>query len=264
MPGMGEDAATDARMWARFFELYELMPRGGPGDPASARRALGLMTRVPARPQILDLGCGPGRGSTDLASLTGGRVVALDLHLPFVASQRAAESVVPPATCVLPVCADMRAAPFAEACFDLVWSEGALYSIGFRHGLEVCRRLVKPDGYVALSEAVWTVPDPPDEIRRWWTAEYPDMGSVQEKTAAVEAAGFDIVDHFTLPPVAWRDYYYVPLRAQAEERRRAWANDEAGLRVIAMVETEIAMYERWGHTYSYEFFVARLAAPAAA
>jgi hypothetical protein len=89
------------------------------------------------------------------------------------------------------------------------------------------------------------------------------MGSVEEKTAAVASAGFDILGHFTLPPLAWRDHYYVPLRARVEERCQAWAADEVGSGVIAQLETEIAIYERWGHTYSYEFFVARLAAPAA-
>jgi len=248
---------VNTRTWARFFEIYEALPRGGPGDPESARRAIGLMTSLPAQPRVLDLGCGPGRSSASLAALTGGRITALDLHLPFVAGQLAAARRERRAGCVLPVCADMSAAPFADGSFDLVWSEGALYSIGFRQGLEACRRLVLPGGYIAVSEAAWTVPDPPEEVHRWWTTEYPDMGSIEDKAAAVAAAGFDIVEHFTLPAIAWWDHYYVPLRERVGGLKAAWAGDEAGLGVIAQVDTEIAMYERWGHTYSYEFFVAR-------
>jgi hypothetical protein len=58
-------------------------------------------------------------------------------------------------------------------------------------------------------------------------------------------------------PLAWWDHYYLPLRARVEERRRAWADDEAGSGVIALFDTEIDMYERWGHTYGCEFFVGR-------
>jgi len=248
---------ADPRRRARFFEIFESVPRGGPGDPASTRRALAMMTDLPAQPRVLDLGCGPGGGSSNLANLTGGRVTALDLHAPFVVQQAAAARAAGLSHRLGPVCADMRDAPLAAGVFDLVWSEGALYSIGFRNGLELCARLVRPGGYVAASEVVWTVDAPPDEVRRWWRAEYPDIAAIDEKTAAVRDAGFEILGHFTLPREAWWDHLYGPIRARLEGLRQTWADDEAGLSVIAEFDTEIEMFERWGHTYGYEFFVAR-------
>jgi SAM-dependent methyltransferase len=151
----------------------------------------------------------------------------------------------------------MRAAPFAPASFDLVWSEGALYNVGFVDGLVVCRDLVRPGGYVAVSEAVWTVADPPAEIRRWWHAEYPEIASIEAKAADVAGAGLATVGHFTLPAAAWSDCYYSPIRERLSELRTAWARDEYGLTVMAELDAEMAMFERWGHTYSYEFFVGR-------
>ena len=242
---------------ARFFEIFESVPRGGPGDPESTRRALAMMAGLPAHPRVLDLGCGPGAGSSNLANLTGGRVTALDLHAPFVVQQAAAARAAGLSHRLDPVCADMGAAPFPPATFDLVWSEGALYSIGFRHGLEVCRRLVRPGGVIAVSEAVWTAPEPPPEVARWWTAAYADIAPIEEKTDAVRDAGFDILGHFTLPREAWWDHLYVPIRARLDGLRQAWADDDAGVEVIAEFDSEIAMFERWGHTYGYEFFVAR-------
>jgi SAM-dependent methyltransferase len=254
---MTPELDPDARRRARFFEIFESLPRGGPGDPESARRALAMMADLPAHPRVLDLGCGPGAGSSNLARLTGGRVTALDLHAPFVVQQAAAARASGLSRRLDPVCADMRAVPFPPAVFDLVWSEGALYSIGFRRGLEVCRRLVRPGGVVAVSEAVWTAPEPPREVAHWWTAAYADIASIGEKAEAVRDAGFDILGQFTLPREAWWDHLYVPIRARLDGLRQAWEDDNAGLAVIAEFDAEIAMFQRWGHTYGYEFFVAR-------
>jgi len=254
---MTDDLRSDPRRLARFFEIFESVPRGGPGDPASTRRALSRMAGLPAHPRVLDLGCGPGAGSSNLASLTGGRVTALDLHPPFVVQQAAAARAAGLSHRLDPVCADMRAAPFAAGVFDLVWSEGALYSIGFRNGLELCARLVRPGGYVAASEVVWTVPAPPDEVRRWWHAEYPDIAPIAEKASAVTGAGLEILDHFTLPRDAWTLHFYEPMKARLGEFRRAWSGDTVGLAVIAELDAEIDMYERWSHVQGYEFFVAR-------
>jgi SAM-dependent methyltransferase len=216
-----------------------------------------MMAGLPPHPRVVDLGCGPGGGSADLADLTGGRVTAFDLHLPFVQQQAAAARAAGLSHRLDPVCADMRAAPFPPATFDLVWSEGALYSIGFRSGLDLCARLVRPGGYVAASEAVWTVDAPPDEIRCWWHGEYPDIAAIAEKASEVAGAGLEIVGHFTLPRDAWTVCYYEPIKARLGEFRRAWSGDAVGLEVITKLDEEIEVYERWGHTYSYEFFVGR-------
>jgi hypothetical protein len=55
---------------------------------------------------------------------------------------------------------------------------------------------------------------------------------------------------------AW-DNCYAPIRERLDAFRQAWADDRPGLEVIAEFDTEIAMFERWGHTYGYEFFVGR-------
>jgi len=239
-----------------FFEIYRNLPRAGPGDADSMRRAFAMMRHLPTRPRVLDVGCGPGWATLELASITGGSVTAFDLHLPFVVRLASAAQTTGVASCVGAVCADMRMAPFMANSFDLVWSEGALYSIGFREGLAVCRDLARPGGYVAATEVVWTVPEPPDEVRRWWEAEYPAIASVNDKAAGVASAGLDLIGHFTLPAQAWLDNYYKPMHARLAELRDAWVHDPIALQVLEVHEHEILMYERFGHTYGYEFFVA--------
>ena len=67
-----------------FYELFESLPRGGPGDNASTRKAWRMMAGVPAVPEILDIGCGPGMQTLELARLSKGRITALDNHQPFL------------------------------------------------------------------------------------------------------------------------------------------------------------------------------------
>ena len=57
------------RFWEIFFELFEGLPRQGPGNRASAERALGLCRGLPPAPAVLDLGCGVGGQTLHLAEL---------------------------------------------------------------------------------------------------------------------------------------------------------------------------------------------------
>ncbi len=67
-----------------FFELHSGLPQEGPGSDESTRKALSMIGDLPAEPQILDVGCGPGRQTLVLASETGGRLTAVDTHQPFL------------------------------------------------------------------------------------------------------------------------------------------------------------------------------------
>ena len=249
---------NEPRYWEVFFQVHSDLPREGPGSEASTRRALALMPGVPPSPLILDLGCGPGAASTLLARETGGRVVGLDLHLPFLREvQRKAHAEVL-ASRVHALHASMESLPFPPATFDLVWSEGALYSIGFPRGLEAAHALLRPDGHLAVTEAVWLEADPPDEVRRWWESEYPDITSIDANLALIAEAGFVTLDHFTLPTRAWWEYYD-PLEAKLEGLRRDHAGDAVALGVLDEARVEADMYRRYGASYGYEFFVCRKA-----
>lgn len=71
-----------------LIALHDGLPRQGPGDAASTRRALALCTALPTAPEILDIGCGSGAQTLTLAEATTGRITALDLSLNFLRSLR--------------------------------------------------------------------------------------------------------------------------------------------------------------------------------
>ncbi len=72
------------RFFEIFFEIFGSLPRQGPGNLASAQKALRLCEDLPNAPEILDLGCGTGGQTLQLAELTQGSILAVDIHAPSI------------------------------------------------------------------------------------------------------------------------------------------------------------------------------------
>jgi SAM-dependent methyltransferase len=165
---------------ALFWEVHSGLAREGPGDEASLRRALAMMKTLPAAPDILDVGCGPGAQSLALASLTAGTIAAVDAHAPFLAVLNRAAAERGLADRITTVEASMAAMPFDDASFDAIWCEGAIYNIGLGRGLSAWKRFLRPGGYVAVTEPCWLAPIdeiPAGALALW--ADYPAMTGVE-------------------------------------------------------------------------------------
>jgi len=238
-----------------FFEVFDALPRGGPGDDACTRRAIDSITGLPDDPEILDIGCGPGMQTLELARAIGGRVTGLDTHQPFLdrLARRAREEGL---TNLRTVNKSMFSLDYPDSSFDVVWSEGALYVMGFRAGLDECFRLLRPGGYAAVSEAV-RIKDPlsPDAMRFW--EEYPALTTIDRNLVIANEAGFQVIDSFTLPRGAWVDNYYGPMQRRIEELRVVHEGNAAAQDALDQLQFEIDVHDRHGDEYSYAFLVLR-------
>ena len=240
-----------------FFELHSGLPREGPGDDASTERALRLLPHLPARPEIVDAGCGPGAQTLVLARATGGAVTAVDVHQPFLDELMQRAGAAGLAAHIRPLRASMDALPFDPDSFDLIWSEGAIYIMGFERGLRAWQPFVRHGGYVVVSELSWVVDDPPAPARDFWNDAYPAMQSVAENRAAVERCGYERIADFVLPKLAWLDGYYTPLARRMDMLERDHANDPATLKFLAGERREIELFDTHGDTYGYVFYLMR-------
>lgn len=238
-----------------FFELHKDLPREGPGDNASTARAYALLPKLPSNPRILDVGCGPGAQTLVLASLSGGQVTAVDTHEPFlqVLREKAAAQGLSGQITVHQM--SMDALDFPDHSFDLIWSEGAIYIMGFDQGLRAWKRLLKPGGYIAVTECSWFKPNPPEEVRAFWEAGYPGMRSVEDNLAAIERLGYRLLGSFCLPESSWWDNYYHPMEARAAALRLRYARDAEVVAWLDAELTEIDLYRRYADWYGYQFYV---------
>ena len=239
-----------------FLQIYGTLPRAGPGSNALTRRALELMTDLPESPRILDVGCGPGMQTIELLRSTSGTVVALDLLTEMIDRVKVSAEEAKLSDRLEVMQLDMNEMSFPASSFDAVWSEGAIYFIGFEAGLRKIRPFVKPGGYVAVSEAVWLKSDPPPEVVDFW-AEYPEIDVVPEKLKVIEEVGYERVGHFVMPPTAWTEHYYDPMKKRIAEKEIDWRGIPTAEAVLGEAKNEISVFHRYSDYFSYAFFVMR-------
>lgn len=240
-----------------FFQIHSGLPREGPGDFESTRRALEMIPGLPPSPRILDVGCGPGMQTLDLASLTDGTIVAVDSHQPYLdrLATRARRDGVQGRIEI--VHADMAALDLERESFDLVWGEGSLYSIGFQHALVTLRPLLRPRGSLAATELTWLVPDPPDEAREFFARAYPDMTDIPCNLERIAAAGYEPVGEFTLPEESWWQDYYLPMERRIAELLEQQGANRRARALLDEEQAEIDLFRRHSHAYGYVFYVMR-------
>ena len=226
-----------------FYELFEKLPRQGPGCKEATLQALGLLTDLPAEPRVLDIGCGSGMQTLVLAEELKTRVVALDNHRPLLdtLNRSAREAGLNIETAEL----SMVEMPFPPESFDLLWAEGSIFIIGLERGLRDFARYLRPGGSLAFTELCWFVDDPPAEVKDFFAAEYPEMKTIPEVCQLARESGYRVIGHFNLPDRAWWDDYYTPMLARMEELKQQNAGIAEAAEVYARCEAEIDIFRRY-------------------
>jgi len=245
------------RMTTLFFELFDGLPRQGPGDTASTLRALALIPGIGPRTRILDIGCGTGCQTLVLARNSPARIVAVDNHPPFVDFLNREARTLAIADRLDARVADMRRLDLADGSFDLIWSEGAVYNVGFETGLRDWRRLLPPGGHVALTEVCWRQADPPAECAAFWDQEYPAIRDASVLLKTIDDCGYETVGHFQLPASAWWDDYYRPLQKNLTAFRKRYPDASDARELADQCQREINIWRAYSEFYGYEFFVMR-------
>jgi cyclopropane fatty-acyl-phospholipid synthase-like methyltransferase len=238
-----------------FYELFCGLPRGGPGDNQSTRKAFRYLKNLPLKPLILDIGCGPGMQTMELARISKATIIALDNHQPFldILMKNAAKEGY--ADRITPRHQSMLEMDFKDGTFDVIWSEGALYFLGFKKGLHRCYLLLKKNGYLAVTEAVLLLPNLPKPVQEFWDQGYPDIKDIQTNISVIESEGFTVVTHFTLPKSSWIDTYYAPMEKRIFELKKKYQDNTIALRAFEHCEKEISIYKKYSDYFGYEFFV---------
>ena len=124
-------------------------------------------------------------------------------------------------------------------------------------GCGVSRADRDPGGILAVSEITWLRPDPPDEVRRHWESEYPEIGTASEKIAILEREGYDLLGYTVLPPAAWTDAYYRPTGERIPAFLERHQGEPEAAEVARLEREEADLYRRYQDWFGYGFYIAR-------
>ena len=238
-------------------EYFSSISRQGPGSDESTQRALSMIHDLGADSVIADLGCGCGSQTLQLALHTQAKVKALDLFPLFIDKlmERCRKAGV--ADRVEAIEGDMCNLPFEKASLDVIWSEGAIYNIGFKRGITEWREYLKPDGWLAVSEASWLTDSRPSEIEDFWNEAYPEIDTIANKVQQLKDAGYHDVNTFVLPKECWIDNFYLPQREAQRLFLECYPDNKTAAELVANQRREAELYSRYSDYYGYVFYVAR-------
>ena len=151
----------------------------------------------------------------------------------------------------------MDALPFEEEGLDLIWSEGAIYNIGFERGLNEWRRYLKMGGYVAVSESSWFTEERPAEIHDFWMSVYPEIDTIPNKVAQIQKAGYIPVATFILPEYCWTENYFTPLIKAREIFSQKYPGNKTVEELMKFGRHEAELYRKYKEFYGYVFYIAK-------
>ena len=241
-----------------LIDLHKRATRQGPGGDAETKKAIGLTGLDQSTPlKIADVGCGTGAATMLLAHSLNAQITAVDFLPDFIDVLKANAKNAGLANKINPLVGSMESLPFDNEEFDVIWSEGAIYNMGFENGINDWKRFLKPGGLLVISEITWTTNDRPFEIQEYWQSEYPEIDTASSKISILENSGYSPVAYFVLPEHCWLDNYYQPMQNSFAEFIARNANKKNAQAIVEAEKQEISLYKKYKKHYSYGVYVAR-------
>ncbi len=241
-----------------LIDLYKRTYRQGPGGDAASEKALSLTRTDRTAPvTIADIGCGTGASTLFLARVLNARITAVDFLHNFLEVLESRAENMGLSEKITTLCCSMDKLPFEEAAYDILWSEGAIYTIGFERGVQDWRRFLKVGGFLVVSELTWMTASRPSALQQYWEGEYPEIDVASSKIGILEKHGYAPVGYFVLPEQCWLENYYRPLQKSFPDFLSRNNHSEAAQALVEAENQEIELYETYKAHYSYGFYVAR-------
>ncbi len=243
---------------ALLVDLHKRQKRQGPGGEAETSKAMALadlQKSVPLR--IADIGCGTGASTLQLAHSLNAEITAVDFLPDFIETLKDNAEAEGLSEKIETLVCSMDQLRFAEEDYDVLWSEGAIYNMGFEKGVNEWRRFLKPGGILVVSEITWLTNTRPPELQQYWDAQYPEIATASQKIKVLEASGYSPIGYFVLPENCWLVNYYRPLQDGFPDFVARQKNDERAAAIVAAEKEEIALYEKNKPYYGYGMYIAR-------
>ncbi len=242
---------------ALICEYFLSLKRQGPGSRESTIKALSFIDNLKKDSKIIDIGCGTGGQTMVIADNTPSYIIGVDLFPAFIDLFNSNAEKNNFQDRVKGIIDSMDKLQFKDEEFDLIWSEGAIYNIGFERGINEWYKFLKSDGYIAVSEASWFTEKRPVEIENFWENAYPEIDTISNKVEIMQKAGYTAVATFALPENNWIDNFFVPQVSAQEKFLKKHSENKTVEEFIAYLRYEAELYNKYKKYYGYVFYIGK-------
>lgn len=238
-------------------EYFSSIERQGPGSPEATLKALNFIDNLNEGSRIVDIGCGTGGQTMVLAKHTAGQITGIDLFPHFIDLFNSNAQKQNFQSKVQGIVGSMDNLPFQIEELDLIWSEGAIYNIGYQRGLLEWRKFLKLGGFIAVSEVSWFTDKRPAEINDFWMDAYSEIDTIPIKIAQMQNAGYIPIASFILPENCWIENFYTPqIRAQ-EIFLNKYPGNNTAKELVNNQQQEAHLYNKYKQYYGYVFYIGK-------
>ena len=241
-----------------IYEYFSNFERQGPGSPEMTIKALSFIDNHTQESKILDIGCGTGGQTMTIAQNTKANITGIEIFPDFIdifnnnAKNRGLQNR------MNGIVGSMDSLPFHDEEFDIIWSEGAIYNIGFERGLNEWRKYLKKGGYIAVTDTAWFTEKRPTEIEDYWKVHYPGITTISNNVSTMQKAGYIPVAVFTLPENCWIENYFVPQTPVQEKFLKKYSGNKSVEEFIKNhCRYEEEMYHKHKEYYGYVFYIGK-------
>jgi ubiquinone/menaquinone biosynthesis C-methylase UbiE len=186
------------------------------------------------KPRILDIGCGSGIPTIELARLSKGEIIGIDIDQAALDELSEKAQKLGISNRVKAINCSLFELDFPEESFDIIWAEGAIAPIGFERALKEWGRVLKINGNMVFHD---------------------DLGVKEKKIEIIPKYGYKLVDYFQLPDDAWWVDYYEHLEKRIKELRTKHNDDPKILEAVKSYQNEINSYKKNPKNFRSIFYI---------
>lgn len=196
------------------------------------RKAYQMLPKMD-KPRILDIGCGTGIPTIELARLSNGEIIGIDIDknaldkLNLKIEKKGLSSRVKTMNCSL------YKTEFPSFSFNILWDEGVIHILDLKKSLKECSRLLKLNGFLVMGEMI-----------KW----------MKDKFEIFSKFGFKQMYQLLLPEKCWWTEYYSPLEKKIKEIRKKNIGSE-DLENLKRHEREIEMVKKNPKEFDCAFYI---------
>ena len=240
-----------------IVEVHAGLERQGPGSPEVTIKALNFLDNLNNISRVLDLACGTGGQTMILAQNTTGNIIGVDICPAFINIFNDNAKKLNLQDRVTGIVGSMEDLSFQKEEFDLIWSEGAVDSIGFEKGIGYWNRFLKKNGYIAVTCPSWFTDERPAEIEKFWVDATHGLGTIWHNISIMQKTGYSFVAAFVLSEKCWTENYFIPREAAEKVLLEKYDGNKAVEAYVENDKYEVELYSKYKQYYGYVFYIGK-------